>query len=111
MPYLYSCHDSESIEIIVCDSAQCNDDLSKLAADSINFSLKVNPFFSKFDRFFLGVVTKAFFIKKGSFDELNGYDNDLQIMEDFDLYKREKKLLTLILLLEKPLQFQLKIYR
>ena len=155
VPYLYSCYDSENMEIIVCDSPQSNDDLSKLADelkfklvrstkayrafqlnfgathasndilyflhadarppktfvasifkslksgndfgifcykfDSVDFLLKVNSFFTKYDGVFAGGGDQSLFIKKEKFEALNGYDNDLQIMEDFDLYKRAKK--------------------
>jgi rSAM/selenodomain-associated transferase 2 len=53
--------------------------------------LKINAYTTRFDGLFSGGGDQTLFIKKGIFQTMNGFREDLVIMEDFDLYWRLKK--------------------
>ena len=63
---------------------------TKFESDSI--LLKVNAFFTRFDWFVCYGGDQTFFIRKDLFKLLNGYDERLMIMEEYDLTVRAKKL-------------------
>lgn len=53
--------------------------------------LKINSFFTRFDGFYAGGGDQSLFIRKDVFEKLNGFNENLKIMEDFDFYKRAKR--------------------
>ena len=59
--------------------------------DSDSLLLKINAYATRFDGLFSGGGDQTLFIKKEVFQKLNGFREDLVIMEDFDLYWRLKK--------------------
>lgn len=59
--------------------------------DSNEWHLKVAEWASRQDWFAVGGGDQTMFVKKEIFDELNGFDAALQIMEDFDFVKRLRK--------------------
>lgn len=56
--------------------------------DSNDFLLKINSWFTRFDGLFSGGGDQTLFITKTLFEDLNGYDENYIIMEDFDLVRR-----------------------
>ncbi|MDI1323530.1 MAG: TIGR04283 family arsenosugar biosynthesis glycosyltransferase [Algoriphagus sp.] len=56
--------------------------------DSDNFLLKINSWFTRFNGIFSGGGDQTLFIKKAFFNDLNGFDEEYIIMEDFDLVRR-----------------------
>ena len=66
--------------------------------DSDNILLKINSFFTRFNGVFSGGGDQTLFIKKTFFENLNGFNQEYIIMEDFDLVKRirEKTRFTII---------------
>ncbi len=59
--------------------------------ESSNIFLKINSYFSKFKSFYTGGGDQSLFIKKSVFRSMNGFDNTLELCEDFDLHRRLKK--------------------
>ena len=59
--------------------------------DSKKWLLKINSYFSKFKTAFTGGGDQTFFIKKEIFDANGGFDEGLELCEDFDLYDKLKK--------------------
>jgi len=59
--------------------------------DSNNFFLKINASFTARDGIFTGGGDQCLFIKKSVFDELNGFNEDQILMEDFEFFDRLKK--------------------
>jgi rSAM/selenodomain-associated transferase 2 len=59
--------------------------------DSPSKMLKFNAFMTRFNTIWAGGGDQTLFIKKEVFYMLNGFDEKLLIMEDFDLVKRAKK--------------------
>ncbi len=60
--------------------------------DSTNKLLKFNGYMTKYNSVWAGGGDQTLFITKEKFEALNGFDNSLLIMEDFDLVKRAKKM-------------------
>lgn len=56
--------------------------------DSDDYLLKFNSWFTRFNGPFSGGGDQTLFIKKSLFEELNGFDEEYIIMEDFDLVRR-----------------------
>lgn len=56
--------------------------------DSDNFLLKVNAWFTRFNGIFSGGGDQTLYIGKSFFNDLNGFDEEYTIMEDFDLVRR-----------------------
>ncbi len=56
--------------------------------DSEDFLLKINSWFTRFNGLFSGGGDQTLFIKKTFFEDLNGFDEEYIIMEDFDLVRR-----------------------
>ena len=54
--------------------------------------LKFNAFFTRFDWFICYGGDQTFFITKKLFDELNGFNNNMFIMEEYDLTTRAKQI-------------------
>lgn len=57
-----------------------------------NWLLKFNAFFTKFDWFMCYGGDQTLFITKSLFSKLNGYQESLLIMEEYDLVERAKQL-------------------
>lgn len=55
-----------------------------------NFWLRLNAYFTKFDNLFTGGGDQSLFIKRGVFDELQGFNETMPLMEDYDLYRRAR---------------------
>lgn len=55
-----------------------------------NFWLRLNAYFTKFDNLFAGGGDQSLFIRREVFDELQGYNEAMPLMEDYDLYKRAR---------------------
>jgi len=56
--------------------------------DSMNPFLWINSFFTKYDLGVAGGGDQCHFIEKSTFINLNGYDTEYSIMEDFEMVKR-----------------------
>ena len=52
--------------------------------------LKINSYFSQFKGFYTGGGDQSFYINKSTFTELGGFNEDLHLCEDFDLFDRLK---------------------
>lgn len=59
--------------------------------DSSKILLAVNSFFTRFDRIMCRGGDQTLFIKKVSFEKLNGYRNDFRIMEEYEFILRARK--------------------
>jgi len=53
--------------------------------------LKINAFFTRFNRLFCRGGDQTIFITKDLFEELEGYNEEMDIMEEYDLIKRAKR--------------------
>ena len=53
--------------------------------------LKINQYFTKFDSDFAGGGDQCFFIRKSTFNENSGFDENYILMEDFEFFKRLKR--------------------
>lgn len=62
--------------------------------------LKINAFFTRYLNMASGGGDQTLFISKSAFDSLQGFDSNLIIMEDFDLYRRAQKLKLNIVLIK-----------
>jgi len=58
--------------------------------DKDNFFLRMNASFTGKDGLFTGGGDQCLFIKKSVFEDLNGFDEEQIIMEDFEFFKRMK---------------------
>ncbi|MEO7119703.1 MAG: TIGR04283 family arsenosugar biosynthesis glycosyltransferase [Ginsengibacter sp.] len=58
--------------------------------DSKSMLLKINSFFTRFDWFMCYGGDQTFFIKKTVFKKLNGFREDMQIMEDYEIVRRAR---------------------
>lgn len=59
--------------------------------DSDNFLLKINSWFTRFNGMFSGGGDQTLYIERTLFNDLNGFDENYTIMEDFDLVRRIRK--------------------
>lgn len=59
--------------------------------DSPSRLLKINAFFTRFDWFICNGGDQTLFITKEVFNNINGYNNDLLLMEDYDIVKRARQ--------------------
>ncbi len=59
--------------------------------DSNRFVLKVNAFFSRFDRIMCRGGDQTIYVSRTLFNKLNGYSHAHKIMEDYDFIIRAKK--------------------
>ena len=59
--------------------------------DSNRPLLRLNAYTTRYEGIFTGGGDQTFFIRKTLFESMNGFRNDLVIMEDFDLYWRLRK--------------------
>jgi rSAM/selenodomain-associated transferase 2 len=55
--------------------------------------LKINAFFTRFDRIWCRGGDQTLFISKHHFEQLNGFDENHHIMEDYDIILRARKTL------------------
>ncbi len=53
--------------------------------------LKINSYFTRFPNLFTGGGDQTFFIRKSLFEKLGGFNEEVVMMEDFELYKRLKR--------------------
>ena len=60
--------------------------------NSNKFILKFNAFFTRFDWFICYGGDQTFFITQKLFEKLNGFRNDMAIMEEYDLTTRAKQI-------------------
>ena len=60
--------------------------------DNNSWLLKFNAFFTRFDWLMCYGGDQTFFIEASLFKILNGFDESMRIMEDYDLTKRAKKM-------------------
>ncbi|MCW3105554.1 MAG: glycosyl transferase, partial [Segetibacter sp.] len=60
--------------------------------DSDKMILKINAFFTRFDWFICYGGDQTLFITKALFNKINGYNEEMRIMEDYDIVARAKKL-------------------
>lgn len=59
--------------------------------DSDRFLLKVNSWFTRFDRIMCRGGDQTLFITRSLFEKLGGFRNDFMIMEDYDLIQKIQK--------------------
>lgn len=59
--------------------------------DSSSSLLKVNAFFTRFDWFICNGGDQTIFFKKEVFKKINGFNDDLLLMEDYDIVKRARQ--------------------
>lgn len=59
--------------------------------DSKKFMLKINAYFTRFDRIMCRGGDQTLFISKEAFERINGYKEDFVVMEDYDLLGRARK--------------------
>ncbi len=59
--------------------------------DSSNLLLKINAFFTRFNRLWCRGGDQGLFITKSLFEQLNGFKEDHLIMEDYDIIIRAKE--------------------
>lgn len=59
--------------------------------DSKKFMLRINAWFTRFDRLMCRGGDQTLFIKRDVFQELRGFDENYTIMEDYDLIIRLRK--------------------
>lgn len=52
--------------------------------------LKFNSYFTRYDGLFAGGGDQTLFIRRSVFEQLNGFKEELRLMEDFDLVKRAR---------------------
>ncbi len=58
--------------------------------DSKSILLKINSFFTRFDWFMCYGGDQTFFIKEPVFKKLNGFKEDMLIMEDYEIVRRAR---------------------
>lgn len=59
--------------------------------DSANFLLKINAYFTRFDKIWCRGGDQTLFVTKSAFEKLEGYRSDFLIMEDYDFIIRARK--------------------
>ncbi len=59
--------------------------------DSTSSLLKVNAFFTRFDWFICNGGDQTLFFKREIFEKINGFNNELLLMEDYDIVKRARQ--------------------
>lgn len=59
--------------------------------NSKNRLLKINSYFTRFPNLFTGGGDQTFFIRKSLFEAMGGFNEEVVMMEDFELYKRLKR--------------------
>ena len=59
--------------------------------NSNRWILKLNAFFTRFDWFVCYGGDQTLFVKKTLFEDINGFDESLRIMEDYDIVVRAKQ--------------------
>ncbi|MEO6833062.1 MAG: TIGR04283 family arsenosugar biosynthesis glycosyltransferase [Chitinophagaceae bacterium] len=60
--------------------------------DSPKLMLKINSWFTKFDKLWVSGGDETLFIEKELFERLGGYDEDFAIMEEYDLVLRAREI-------------------
>ncbi len=59
--------------------------------DSNHLLLKVNSYFTRFDKIWCRGGDQSLFVEKSFFESMSGYDESYHIMEDFEFITRAKK--------------------
>ena len=59
--------------------------------DSSSRLLKINAFFTRFDWFICNGGDQTLFFKKEIFKKINGFNDELLLMEDYDIVKRARQ--------------------
>jgi len=59
--------------------------------DSKNWLLKVNAFFTRFDKLWCRGGDQSLFMKRVVFEQIGGFDESFAIMEDYDIIIRARK--------------------
>lgn len=59
--------------------------------DSDKILLRFNSYFTRYNGIFAGGGDQTLFIKKSTFEGLNGFRDELKLMEDFDLVARARQ--------------------
>lgn len=59
--------------------------------DCNHLLLRVNAFFTRFDRLFCRGGDQSIYLRRDTFEALGGYREDFRIMEDFDLIRKLRK--------------------
>lgn len=80
----------DDIESAVKDGFGCGRYRTKFNSTKLRY--KFNAFFTRFDWLICYGGDQTFFITRNLFDAINGFDNSMQIMEEYDLTARAKKL-------------------
>ena len=63
----------------------------RFAFDSDRLLLKINSYFTRFDRMWCRGGDQTLFISRQLFEDLSGYDERFQVMEEYDLISRARK--------------------
>lgn len=71
--------------------------------DSPSTLLKINAFFTRFDWFICTGGDQTLFFKKEVFDKINGFNDGLLLMEDYDIVKRAREKYRYAIMKEKVL--------
>ena len=76
------------------DSVQQGYDLGsyRFKFDSGRFLLKINSYFTRFNKMWTNGGDQSLFITRKAFEELKGYREEYVIMEEYDLLKRAKQM-------------------
>lgn len=59
--------------------------------DSKKFLLKINSYFTRFDRMMFRGGDQTLFVTREVFDNVGGYDENFRVMEEYDFIKRVRK--------------------
>lgn len=59
--------------------------------DSSKWMLKINSYFTRFDRIMFRGGDQTLFVQRKVFDEYDGYNESFKIMEEYDFIKRVRK--------------------
>ena len=71
--------------------------------DSPSGLLKINAFFTRFDWFICNGGDQTLFFKKEIFDKINGFNDELFLMEDYDIVQRARQHYSYIIMKDKVL--------
>ncbi len=59
--------------------------------ESSSFLLRINSYFTRFNRMWCRGGDQSLFVKRSVFEDLDGFKNDYVIMEDFDFLRRARR--------------------
>lgn len=77
----------------IVEAMQCGYDLGcyRFRFDSKRFLLKMNSYFTRFDRLWCRGGDQSLFMSKSLYDQLEGFDEYYSIMEEYDFIERAQK--------------------